>query len=257
MLRMRRTVVTLATVVAVSVAGATSSQATPIQLFSAAELIPSDVIYNYPARTAAGTQPVVPSPFVLSGAGNVLTFTEPGGAFVRMDQEPSAPAAGGWFGTFPAATRLLYTGNTVDPNWFGAITISFANPISEFGLLAQFSDEFFLGPFVFTMFNGPAALATFTRGVTEAPSFLGARAIDGVFFTSLLIRGPSFTTADNDFAIGPVTAQTVPEPTTIVLLGSGLTGCLFARRRVQHKVGGQAALVRNCGYHRRNTSSSS
>ena len=32
---------------------------------------------------------------------------------------------------------------------------------------------------------------------------------------------------------------------------------ILDRDRVQHKVGGQAACARNCGYHRRNTSSNS
>jgi PEP-CTERM motif len=229
MLHVSRARLTVATALAVTFAGASASQAAPIQLFSAAELSPTDVLYQYPARTTAGTQPVVPSPFVLTGPDNVLTFTEAGSAFVRMDQEPSTPPAGGWFGTFAAGTRLLYTGNNVDADWFGPITISFGAPIFEFGLLAQFSDEFFAGPFFFTVFNGPTTLATFSRGVSPLPSFLGARAADDIFFTSILVRGPSFAPGDNDFAIGPVIAQ-VPEPATLVLVGSGVVGFLVRRK---------------------------
>ena len=230
MLRLNRALLTLTTALIVTCAGAPALQAAPIQLFSAAELDPADVLFQYPARTTVFTQPVVPSPFVLTGPGNVLTFTEAGSAFIRMDQEPSTPAGGGWFGTFADGTRLLYTGNNVDPNWYGPITIDFAIPTLEFGLLAQFSDEFFAGPFFFTVFSGPTALATFSRGVTALPSFLGARAEDGMPFTSILIRGPSFVPGDNDFAIGPVTLQ-VPDPATLVLLASGLVGFAVRRRR--------------------------
>lgn len=233
MLRLNRPLLMLITILIVTCAGAPTLHADPIQLFSAAQLDPADVLFQYPARTTAGTQPVVPSPFVLTGPGNVLTFTEAGSAFVRMDQEPSTPAGGGWLGTFAAGTRLLYTGNNVDPNWYGPITIDFAIPTLEFGLLAQFSDEFFTGPFFFTVFSGPTALATFSRGVTALPSFLGARAEEGMPFTSLLIGGPSSLPGDNDFAIGPVTLQ-VPEPTTLVLLASGLVGFGVQRRR--HRV---------------------
>ncbi len=202
-----------------------------IQLLSPSALAVGDVTYNYPARTTAGTQPVVPSPLVVAGVGNVLTFTELGGAFIRMDQEPSVPTAGGWFGTFAPGTRLLYTGNGSDPNWFGPITINFATPVLEFGLLAQFSDEFFLGPFFFTVFNGSATLGTFSQGATGLPSFLGARATGADSITSLVVRGPTTSPTANDFAIGPVTAS-VPEPTTLALLIASATGMLWRRRNI-------------------------
>jgi hypothetical protein len=230
MIRALRFLPAIATLLVVNMGNARPAEATPIQLFSPAALSLVDVTYNYPARTVAGTQPVITSPLVLTGPGNVLTFTEAGGAMVRMDQEPSVPSAGGWFGTFASGTRLLYTGNNADPSWFGPITINFAAALSEFGLFAQFSDEFFSGPFLFTVFNGATPLSTFSAGVTSFPSFLGARSTD-LGFTSLLIRGPSFSRADNDFAIGPITIQTVPEPSTLALLGGGVATIVYGRRR--------------------------
>jgi hypothetical protein len=169
-------------------ASVTPLAAAPIQLFSLAQLSAAAVVFDYPARAVPNTQPVVPSPYTITGPNNTLTFTEPGEAFVRMDQEPSSPGGGGWFGTFAAGTRLLYTGNTSDADFFGPVTINFANPISEFGLLAQFNDEFFGGPFFFTLFNQATTLGTFSNGVSVLPTFLGARSLDFAI-TSVLIRG--------------------------------------------------------------------
>jgi hypothetical protein len=213
-------------------ASVTPLAAAPIQLFSLAQLSAAAVVFDYPARAVPNTQPVVPSPYTITGPNNLLTFTEPGEAFVRMDQEPSSPGGGGWFGTFAAGTRLLYTGNTSDADFFGPVTINFANPISEFGLLAQFNDEFFGGPFFFTLFNQATTLGTFSNGVSVLPTFLGARSLDFAI-TSVLIRGPSLAAAANDFALGPVSAATVPEPASALLLGSAIASGLWARRRAR------------------------
>ena len=43
--------------------------------------------------------------------------------------------------------------------------------ISAFGLLAQFNDEFFSGPFFFTLFNQATALGTFSNGVSAVLSW--------------------------------------------------------------------------------------
>jgi hypothetical protein len=217
----------------VSVSVVSSAQASLIQLFSPTDLSPGGVTYDYLARP--GGQPVLPPPFVLVGPDNTLTFIEAGTAFVRMDQEPAIPPGGGWGGTFAPATRLLYTGNNVDSNWFGPMTISFALPILEFGLLAQFNNEAFLGPFSFNIFNGAVGLGTLTSAVTSLPSFLGARAMDGDAITSILISGPSMAAPSNDFAIGPVTAQGVPEPGALTLMLIGIGGLRFFASRKRAK----------------------
>ena len=203
--------------------------AAPIQLFSLAELGAGAVAFNYPARAAANTQPVVPSPYVVTGPNNTLTFTEPGEAFVRMDQEPSAPGGGGWFGTFRRHAAPLHR----KPDRSGLLRPGqhqFRQPDSEFGLLAQFNDEFFSGPFFFTLFNQATALGTLSNGVSALPTFLGARSLDFAI-TSVLIRGPSLTAAANDFALGPVSAKTVPEPASVMLLGAAMAAGLWAGRR--------------------------
>jgi hypothetical protein len=228
MLRIRRTTSMLATVFAVTFAAASPSQAALIQLFSPGDV--SGETFNYPIRPGAGIQPVVASPFVVTGATNVLTFLNSVGSFVRMDEEPSVPAGGGWTGGFPDGTRLLYTGNGAGVG-SGPITVAFGIPILEFGLLAQHNLEG-LGLFNFMVFNGATLLGSFNVAA-DLPGFLGARATGGDAITHFIISG-SVLDSVNDFAIGPVRAQAVPEPSTIVLLG--LAGAATALRKVRHRL---------------------
>jgi hypothetical protein len=225
MLRIRQTMSMLATLVVVTVAAASPSQAALIQLFAPGDV--SGETFNYPIRPGAGIQPVVASPFVLPGATNVLTFINSVGSFVRMDEEPSVPGGGGWTGGFPDGTRLLYTGNGAGVG-SGPITVGFAIPVLEFGLLSQHNLEG-LGLFTFMVFNGATLLGSFNVAA-DLPGFLGARATGGDAITHFIISGAVLDSV-NDFAIGPVRAEAVPEPSTIVLFA--LAGAATALRKVR------------------------
>jgi hypothetical protein len=227
MSRIRLITVTRVTLFVAILATASPSQAALIQLFSPADV--SGETFIYPARPGPGLQPVVPSPFVLAGLSNVLTFMNETGSFIRMDEEPSVPSGGGWEGGpgFPNGTRLLYTGNNVGVG-SGPISISFLYPILTFGLLAQHSQEG-LGVFNFMVFNGLTLLGSLNMAADQ-PGFLGARVTDTDVITRIVISG-SVLGDLNNFAIGPVTAQPIPEPAMVLLLGSGLLGLRVAQRR--------------------------
>lgn len=57
--------------------------------------------------------------------------------------------------------------------------------------------------------------------------------ISDIFFTVQFMEFPTYGAFDNlNFSTGDTTPP-VPEPSTIILLGAGLAGLAFARRRVR------------------------
>lgn len=165
---------------------------------------------------------VLPSPYTLLAGVNTLTFTQ-SGSFVRLDQGT------GWGGNFVPSTRLLYTGNNAGVG-SGPVNISFAVPIFAFGFSIQ-NDQDAPGLFSFTAFNGATELATFSVAAGTSTSFLGASATGADSITRIAVSSTSAASGGaNNFAFGPVTFQTIPEPGTLLLLGAGLVGFAAVRR---------------------------
>jgi PEP-CTERM motif len=207
-------------VVAVSLLGyAVPARASAIQLNDPSALTPGGSVVTYPT----------PLPdlftFDLTAGGVTINFST-AGIFSGLDSD-------GVSFDFPLGTTMLL-------NQGAPLTINFASGVREFGLSAQ-SVAFDFETFTFDVFHGPALPTTFAAGPADNTGlpgvalFLGARGTGGDLITQVVIS----EAAGSDFVVGPLTftpaaaAQPVPEPASLVLLGSGLMAAGARRRRAR------------------------
>ena len=198
------------------------AHASAIQLTALSDLSAGDTVATYPGSAS--------NPFSVVADGVTLTFSTPI-AFNIFEQDGSfAPE-------FPSGARVLF--NLLD----GPLTISFSDGIGEVGFFAQGFTPDSPQAFTVNVFDQSSLLKMFTVGPDPNAGFpgnalfVGAQATNGDLITRLTISNiePS---DDPSFVIGSVTfgeavnAEPVPEPTSLLLLGSGL---LYGARRLRRR----------------------
>ena len=156
------------------------------------------------------------SSIALSG----VTFSADAGNLIWIDN-----AYIGQFNTF--GTQSLH--NNYDPQSFNTLTMTFSSPVSAFGFFWGASDS----QWTLNAYDASSTLIeSFLLPVTggsNAGDFVGL--IDpGIASATLVGTGGDFIFIDN-FAFSG--ASSVPEPASMVLLGSGLVGILWLRRRAR------------------------
>jgi hypothetical protein len=209
------------------VCAAAPSQAAVSQVFSRGALAGDDYI-DWSSVGVSNT--VVSNPFnTLTNNGLGVSGSMPAGQFERRDQGST------WSGNFASGDRVLWTQLNTGP-----LVLEFLNPVIGAGTQIQ-ADYFgsFTGSIeAFDSANSSLGLFSLP-GVSDGSAdnsaiFLGLRS-DTANIKKIAFLGDHSQYLDN-FAINRVDlvtsrASEVPEPGTLVLLGTGIVGLISRRRR--------------------------
>jgi len=205
---------------------------------------PSD-FFDWSTIAPPGTQVTSPQLVTSFGGGNTASVGNTDGSPFLAEQEGVT-----YFSSFNPGESLIWTGNfpLFGFGGIGPMTISFANPVGTVGFGITADIFFSIGNTPFTAFltaydvHGNPLFSMIGNGLANGNEdgsdlFMGLGDLTGPNIASVqfTITNSLGAFADNDFAIDDLSigaaGTTVPEPGSLVLLGSGLLVAVGAVRR--------------------------
>lgn len=197
------------------------------------EIISSSTGLSSPASTITFGEIVLPNNAPLTNQYASLGVTFSGGFYYNPCPACAIPPPTGaapWITDFPSSDTPLGSALT---------TISFSGPID--GVAFNFASEF--QSYTFTAFLGGTDVAQFTVPVgtsaVNGTNGWGWYGFSNVTLDSLQIAGPVPTIGEisgyeiDNLELGPASASSVPEPSSLILLSTVLLGVAFATRRTR------------------------